>query len=248
GWDIDALGGTGRTWRLYEGLSAPLLRGFLSPLSVSAADTKIYDGAVQGVLADYDTDRPDNGQLLGQLEYRTGSANAGSYTWADGTLSLSGLYSGQLGYDIAFDDVSVTVTPKPVSLDNVQVSDRVYDGTRDATVTQLGALTGLVAGEDLTLDDSALQALFDTRHAGDGKQVMISGIVLQDGATGQAGNYVLAPGITAQADIDKATLTVSATAQDRPYDGTTQAQVSLADDRVVGDSLTVQYSNAAFAN
>src|SRR5690606_22285447 len=161
-------------------------------------------------------------------------------TWADGTLSLGGLYSGQLGYDIAFDDVSVTVTPKTVSLDNVQVSDRVYDGTRDATVTQLGALTGLVAGEDLTLDDAALQALFDTRQAGDDKQVAISGVILQDGTIGLAGNYVLAPGITAQADIDKATLTVSATAQDRTYDGSTQAQVSLSDDRVLGDSLTVQ--------
>ncbi|WP_249975725.1 GLUG motif-containing protein, partial [Vreelandella olivaria] len=38
GWDIDGQGGTDTVWRIYEGHTTPLLRGFLTPVTVTAND------------------------------------------------------------------------------------------------------------------------------------------------------------------------------------------------------------------
>ena len=44
-WDINDAGGTGKTWRIYDTRTYPLLRGFLAPLSATAAsDTQPYTG------------------------------------------------------------------------------------------------------------------------------------------------------------------------------------------------------------
>ena len=46
GWDIDDVGGTGAVWRIYDGYTAPILRSFLTPLTVTVGDaSKTYDGA-----------------------------------------------------------------------------------------------------------------------------------------------------------------------------------------------------------
>ncbi|MDO6748623.1 beta strand repeat-containing protein, partial [Gilvimarinus sp. 1_MG-2023] len=53
GWDIDAEGGTGAVWRIYEGQSTPLLRSFLTEIDVIAYDDyKVYDGAAYDGLHD----------------------------------------------------------------------------------------------------------------------------------------------------------------------------------------------------
>jgi filamentous hemagglutinin family protein len=45
GWDIDATGGTGKIWRIYEGSSYPLLRSFLTSDAVTSVNnaSKAYD-------------------------------------------------------------------------------------------------------------------------------------------------------------------------------------------------------------
>jgi hypothetical protein len=43
-------------------------------------------------------------------------------------------------------------------------------------------------------------------------------------------------------------LTVSATGANKVYDATTSATITLADNRISGDSLTTSYTNASFAN
>ena len=55
---------------------------------------------------------------------------------------------------------------------------------------------------------------------------------------------------TAQLNVLKRNLNVSATGVDKPYDGTPDADVIFSDDRVVGDelTLTVTYGTAAFAD
>src|SRR5581483_5622984 len=50
------------------------------------------------------------------------------------------------------------------------------------------------------------------------------------------------------ANITTRTLTVSATGVNKVYDGTTNATVTLSDDRVAGDVLTASYTNASFAD
>jgi hypothetical protein len=80
---------------------------------------------------------------------------------------------------------------------------------------------------------------------GNGKPVAVSGIAV----TGtDAGNYTANTTASATADITEATLTVSAAGVNKVYDGTTNATVTLSDDRVVGDDLTTSYTSASFAD
>ena len=61
-----------------------------------------------------------------------------------------------------------------------------------------------------------------------------------------AGNYNLIQQIGLKADIGKAILTVSATGENKVYDGTTGATVTLIDNRIAGDILTITNSGASF--
>ena len=113
GWDIDDAGGTGATWRIYDGNTYPLLRAFLTPLTITASPvTKTYDGtAYPGDLnATYsDPTAPASGHLQGVTSPYASFVNAGSYTPSP--------YSDQLGYDITVSgDSSLTIAPAPLTI------------------------------------------------------------------------------------------------------------------------------------
>ena len=59
-------------------------------------------------------------------------------------------------------------------------------------------------------------------------------------------NYDTANG-TATVTITARPLTVTATGVNRSYNGTTNASVTLTDDRLAGDVFTVSYASASFA-
>lgn len=119
GWNVDAQGGSGRLWRIYEGHSRPLLRAFLTPLTVTGAAgslTTTYDGNSGGAWA-YTTSLGEL-TLGGQLSYTAATPDAGSYSTAAGTLTISDdLYSGEWGYDILYagtSGASLTIMPRPI--------------------------------------------------------------------------------------------------------------------------------------
>jgi len=102
-WSISATGGSSAIWRIYEDKTYPLLRSFLTPMSVTANNAaKNYDATPysggNGVLfapAGYNANR-----VAGELAYSGSSQGAtaiGSYT-----ITPDGLFSDQLGYDISF--------------------------------------------------------------------------------------------------------------------------------------------------
>ena len=81
------------------------------------------------------------------------------------------------------------ITAAVLSVSGITASDKMYDGTTDATIDTSGAtLTGVVSGEDVNLDTSGAVGTFDTKDAGTGKIVTVSGLVLT-GA--DIGNYTL---------------------------------------------------------
>lgn len=111
-WDsaISDAGGTS-TWRIYPGQTTPLLRGFLTPLTVTAhddarsADGTPYSGG-NGVHYSLAHD-PD--KLLGTLAYggnSQGAVVAGAYV-----IQPQGQYSLQDGYDIAYVPGTLTIGP-----------------------------------------------------------------------------------------------------------------------------------------
>jgi hypothetical protein len=100
-------------------------------------------------------------------------------------------------------------------------------------------------GNDIvTLDSGNATGTFATKNVGAVQAVAISGLVL-GGA--DAGNYTLTQP-AAIASITARPLTVSASAANKVYDGTTAAAASLSDNRVAGDILNLSYVSASFSD
>ncbi len=213
GWSIDDAGGTSSVWRIYDGYTAPLLRSFLSSLTITGGSgTKTYDGSASstsvGTLV-YNPSGYTTSLVSGTASYTANSANAGSYSGSN--LTLSGLYSSQLGYDITFvagtlviDKAALTVTASNAS--------KTYDG---------GAFSG---GNGVSYSGFV-----------NGETASVLGGTLSYGGTAQgavnAGTYTLsASGLTAtnytisytagQLTINPAALAVSANNASKTYDGT----------------------------
>ena len=129
GFDVDDKGGTGAVWRIYEGYTAPLLRSFMTGLTVTGGGaSKIYDGSTTstdvGALT-YDPTGHDPSLIFGAPVYRASSAEIGRY---DGSgLTLDGLYSNQFGYDLSFVPGTLTiaapVSPPAVDLERNRLGD-----------------------------------------------------------------------------------------------------------------------------
>lgn len=179
---------------------------------------------------------------------RFGSSNVGTQTATVSSVSLgdgSGLASN---YSLNVNDITLSnsgqadILPKRL-LATASVADKVYDKTDTASVTL--SLSGLVGEEDLS---QTVTASFDSVLAGS-RVASIGSFALLDGAMGVAANYSLS-----RADIDfsntrasilRKPLTVSgsATAVDKVYDGTTSVTADLSmltfSGLVLGDSVGV---------
>jgi hypothetical protein len=110
GWDLATTGGSSSMWRIYEGNTGPLLRGFLTSLTVADA-TLTYNGTAQTGTA-----IPTSGSRTGTAASGT---NAGSYA----------AWSSQTGYDIT--GGLLTITPKAltaVANDDSRMSGTAYSG------------------------------------------------------------------------------------------------------------------------
>ncbi len=227
GWDLSDAANTGTTWRIYEGHTAPLLRGFLRPLTLNQGDaSKAYDGS--NSLAGTGT-LDASGNAITDLD-RIHVAGAGPDTGSYG-FNATALYSSQLGYDLAVlhagQTSTLSITPRSITLTGA-VADKVYDGGTAASFVATPQLAGLVAGESLTLNFSGASASFDDRHVGTGKTVTVSGFQVADGANGRAANYSVLG--TAEAAVTPKPVTAgSFQAHDRVYDGSTAVVVGFTD-------------------
>ncbi|WP_426193946.1 YDG domain-containing protein [Massilia sp. DWR3-1-1] len=140
---------------------------------------------------------------------------------------------------------SGTITAKSVTLTAPTVS-KTYDGGL-GYVTTAGNLTSLSAalvGGDTV---SAATLAFTDKNAGSGnRSVSLNSATVNDGNNGA--NYTVSYAGNSVSTITPRTLTVSATGVNRVYDAGTNASVTLSDDRIVGDSLSVSNTSASFAN
>jgi len=143
----------------------------------------------------------------------------------------------------AFSPVTANITAKQLTVSSFTASDKVYDGTTSATVSNV-TFVGLVGSDTVTLGGTAS---FADKNVGTDKTVTIASPSL---AGSDAANYTLSGGVgTATADITAKTLTPVYTASNKPFDGNTNATATLAsDDRVSGDILTINYGTATFAD
>jgi len=202
------------TWVIYEGYTRPLLRSFMTALTVTANDVvKIYDAKTYtgGNGVTYSIATPDSSLLLGSLSY----TNTGDMRNV-GTSSITGkgLYSSQQGYLISYASGTLSITPKSLIV-TATANDKTYDGTTAATASLFSAD---VIFEDIGTLTLGGTATFADKNAATGKTVTVASLT----KTGtNAGNYTISNIIaTDLADITPKALTVTGTTTaDKVYNG-----------------------------
>ena len=125
---------------------------------------------------------------------------------AAGEATITATAAETANYQQSAASYTLRVSPKGVTITGLQAESKTYDGTAAAVITGTPALSGLMAGDDVTVDASRAAAAFADADAGTGKTVLLSGYALT-GA--DAANYTLIAqptGITA--DITKAAITI----------------------------------------
>ncbi|MFM9330777.1 YDG domain-containing protein [Paenibacillus mesotrionivorans] len=118
-----------------------------------------------------------------------GSAPGLGKTVEVSNIMLAGTDKGN--YSIAATDSATSdIVPRPVTVSQIVIADKSYDGTRSATIAG-ASLTGRIGVEDVTVDYSQAVASFDNEAIGSGKSVTVTGLKL-GGA--DSGNYRLDDG------------------------------------------------------
>ncbi|TCB58426.1 filamentous hemagglutinin N-terminal domain-containing protein [Acinetobacter terrae] len=198
GWNISDMAGSGAAWRIYEGQTGPLLRAFLTPLAVKADDYHtVYNGSNQNSSSYANSvQNADTSKIKGNAVYEGGGKNAGVYK-----SQLSGLYSEQNEYDLAFEAAEVKIDKATINnITGISANNKTYDGTNLAVINTANAVfDGLLQGDQLGIIG---QGIFSDAAVGNNKQVNVQNLVL----TGDdAQNYQLANlQLTAQANITAA--------------------------------------------
>ncbi|WP_129778136.1 MBG domain-containing protein [Peristeroidobacter soli] len=176
----------------------------------------------------------DTASVISGALARTTGENVGTYAINQGSLSAGS------NYTLAYTPNNLTITARAITI-SAQTQNRVYDGTPNSSLTPT-ITSGALAGSD-TL--TGLTQSYDSRNAGNRTLTVNSGYVLSDGNGGN--NYAVtlltAPGVISPKDL---TVTVSAT--DKVYDGTTLANGSIGalSGIISGDNVTTGGS-ASFA-
>jgi hypothetical protein len=162
------------------------------------------------------------------------------------TITIANGTNGGLAtnYSIASGETTTAnITAKALTY-TVSAADKVYDGdTATTTIT----LTNLVGDETLTVSETST---FADKNVGSDKTVTVDAITIANGTNGGlATNYSIASGETTTANITAKALTATITAQDKVYDASNQAIVSLALSGYVGDeTLVTTETTARFDN
>ena len=201
------------------------------------ADNKVYDTTTTASLSFKGTPTDASAVTLvpGTATFDTKDVGDSKTVTYDG-YSLGGVSTDLALYSADGTDTA-SITPAQLTV-SATGQNKVYDATTDATVV-LAAEP--LAGDSITLANT--DASFDDKNVGTDKTVSVSGITL-GGA--DAGNYVANTTTATTADITPAVLLISATGDDKVFDGTTTATVSLTDNRLNGDVFTSSYSEANF--
>ncbi|WP_426086115.1 YDG domain-containing protein [Janthinobacterium sp. PSPC1-1] len=232
------------------GLTASITAKALT-VTGQVAGNKVYDGNAQASLSGGALSGLVAGEALGIVGqtavFSDKNAANGKAVTVTGTSLLdtaSGLASNYTVSDPT--GLTASIMAKALTLTGQLAGNKVYDGNTAAQLSG-GVLAGLVAGETLGL--AGQTATFADKNAANGKAVTVTGTSLVDAASGLASNYTVSNPTGLTASITPASLLVRATgAAPRVYDTSTNTSVTLADNRIAGDVLSISNSGASFAD
>jgi hypothetical protein len=209
-------------------------------LAVAAnADAKTYDGLAytggKGVAYSGFVNGETAAVLGGALAYggtSQGAVNAGGYL-----ITPSGLTSSN--YAIAYANGALTVNPAALTV-AANADAKTYDGMAYSGGKGV-VYTGFVNGENTAVLGGALAYGGTSQGAIDAGNYLIT----PKGLT--SGNYAIAY-TNGTLAVNPAPLTVNATGTNKVYDGNTIDAVTLADNRIPGDALTITNAAANFVD
>ena len=212
------------------------------------SDEKIYDGKAIG-MPTFDTD--SDGALT--FEYKRADEEDTAYTTEApknvGKYTIRITTAETDTFKAASSTMEFEIQPKEVTISDVKVADKTYDGTTNATITNAGTLSVNYDGDNLAIVIG--KAAYDNKNVGTDKAVSFTGFELSGSA---AGNYKLItqPADTT-ADITAKEITINGATVEgsKVYDGTTEAKITNAgtlSDNYDGENLTIVTGSAAYDN
>ena len=212
------------------------------------SDEKIYDGKAIG-MPTFDTD--SDGAVT--FEYKRADEDDTAYT-TEAPKNV-GKYTIRIttAETDTFKAVSSTmefeIQPREVTISDVKVADKTYDGTTNATITNAGTLSVNYDGDNLAIVIG--KAAYDNKNVGADKAVSFTGFELSGSA---AGNYkLIAQPASTTADITVKEITINGATVEgsKVYDGTSEAKITNAgtlSDNYDGENLTIVAGSAAYDN
>lgn len=212
------------------------------------SDEKIYDGKAIG-MPTLDTD--SDGAVT--FEYKRAEEDDTAYTTEApknvGRYVIRITTAETDTFKAASSTMEFEIQPKEVTISDVKVADKTYDGTTNATITNAGTLSVNYDGDNLAIVIG--KAAYDNKNVGTDKAVSFTGFELSGSA---AGNYKLItqPADTT-ADITAKEITINGATVEgsKVYDGTVEAKITNAgtlSDNYDGENLTIVTGSAAYDN
>ena len=222
----------------------------ITPLGITVSGTaanKVYDGTTAATVASLSSAGLISGDVVSFSDSAASFADKNAGTGKSVTISgiaKTGADAGNYSLNNTSTSTLANIAMRGITVAGT-AADKVYDGSTTATVTKLTS-TGIVAADDVSFSNST--ANFADKNAGTGKTVTIGGIS-ESGA--DSGNYVLNnTTATTTAAIAPLGLTVTGTAANKVYDGSTAATVTnLTSTGILGtDAVSFTSSSASFAD
>jgi hypothetical protein len=169
------------------------------------------------------------------------TSTSGNYIVGDHTITPSAAAS-TYGYGFSYSTGTLTVDAKALTIGGITASNKTYNGNTTATIDVSAAtFSGLVVGDDVTVSATGT---FDNKNVGTGKTVTL----VETNAGDDVGNYTITDQGSTTANITAKTLTATASASNKVYDGNTTASVTLTFTGLVGDETLGQTVGATFAD
>ncbi|MEN9813273.1 MAG: hypothetical protein RL479_1959, partial [Verrucomicrobiota bacterium] len=138
-------------------------------------------------------------------------------------LTLGGTDAGN--YSLTQPTTTANITAKALTVANARALDKIYDGSSVATLSFATAqLSGVLAGETVTLVSAGATGSFADANAGDHKAVTVSGLSL--GGADAAGYALTLPALTAT--ISKRWVVFTLSGLEQPYTGTARRVTATA--------------------
>ena len=210
------------------------------------SDEKIYDGKAIG-MPTFDTD--SDGAVT--FEYKRADEDDTAYTTEApknvGKYTIRITTAETDTFKAASSTMEFEIQPREVTISDVKVADKTYDGTTNATITNAGTLSVNYDGDNLAIVIG--KAAYDNKNVGADKAVSFTGFELSGSA---AGNYkLIAQPASTTADITVKEITINGATVEgsKVYDGTSEAKITNAgtlSDNYDGENLTIVAGSAAY--